>query len=190
MKSKPISEATRAAVLEAAWELIVEQGRTDVGQQDIARRAGVSRQTIYYAFGDRAGLLLAMVRHKDTLSGHVERIRAAGQAEGATVEAMLDLVDAWLDYLPVIYPVGILLDAASLADPGALAAWQDRMSAVHKAFRSRAGELSDKPDRVADEIWALCHPTQWRRLVVERGWSADEFRASRRRLVRALLAKD
>lgn len=187
MKSKPITEATRAAVLEAAWELIVDEGRADVGQKEIAARAGVSRQTVYYAFGDRTGLLVAMVRHKDTLSDHVERIAAARRAEGATVEAMLALVDAWLDYVPVIYPVGILLDAASLSDPAAEAAWRDRMEAVRGAFLARARNLSDDPQCVADEIWALCHPTQWRRLVVERGWSAEAFRASRRRLVRAVL---
>lgn len=187
MKPKTISDATRVAILDAAWELIAEEGRLDIAQQDIARRAGVSRQTVFYAFGDRAGLLVAMVRHKDTKSDHVDRIMAAMAAPDDGVAGMLRVVGAWLDYLPEIYPVGILLDAASLADPAAQAAWSDRMDAVHVAIRRTVEGLSGDPDRVADEIWALCHPTQWRRLVLERGWSAEAFRDSRFRLARSVL---
>lgn len=181
---KSISDATRSAILDAAWALISEEGRLDVAQQVIAERAGVSRQTVFYAFGDRAGLLLAMVRHKDTTTDHVARIRAAMDDGDKSVSGVLRLVAAWLDYLPVIYPVGILLDAASLADPAAAAAWTDRMEAVLRAFRAKLG---DGPE--ADEIWALCHPTQWRRLVAERGWSAEAFRASRLELARAVLER-
>lgn len=187
MKSKPISDATRTAILDAAWELIAEEGRLDVAQQDIAARAGVSRQTVFYAFGDRAGLLVAMVRHKDTRTDHVARIRSATAAPDDGADGMVRLVEAWLDYVPEIYPVGILLDAAALTDPAAQAAWSDRMDAVLGAFRRKAEGISKDHVRAADEIWALCHPTQWRRLVVERGWSPDDFRASRVRLTRAVL---
>ena len=150
-------------------------------------RAGVSRQTVFYAFGDRAGLLVAMVRHKDSRTDHVARIRETVAAPDDGADGMVRLVEAWLDYLPEIYPVGILLDAAALTDPAARAAWDDRMDAVLGAFRRKAEAVTDDPARVADEIWALCHPTQWRRLVVECGWSPETFRASRVRLTRAVL---
>jgi len=59
--ARQITEETRVAILDAAWELIVERGKLDVGQAEIAAKAGVSRQTIYLAFGGRAGLLVAML---------------------------------------------------------------------------------------------------------------------------------
>ena len=189
MKSKTISPSTRTAILDAAWELIAEEGRLDVAQQDIAARAGVSRQTVFYAFGDRAGLLVAMVRHKDTRTDHVGRIRAALGDESGPDRGMARLIGAWLDYVPEIYPVGILLDAASLSDPAAEAAWTDRMGAIQSAFRRKAEGLADDPEAAADAIWALCHPTQWRWLVIERGWSPEAFRASRLDLARAILKR-
>jgi AcrR family transcriptional regulator len=57
MKREPISEATRTAVLNATWSLMAEKKRLDVSLSEIAAAAGVSRQTLYFAFGDRAGLL-------------------------------------------------------------------------------------------------------------------------------------
>lgn len=193
-KSKPISDETKSAILGAAWSLIAEQGRADVGLAEIAAAAGVSRQTLFYAFGGRAELLVAMVRHRDAQTDHVARIRAAARQEPAGREAILAMVQAWLDYLPVIYPVGILLDAAALTDAAAREAWDDRMiGALLAGFRGvvrradAAGPLGRDPDRLAEEIWACCHPSAWRRLVVECAWTPEDFRRSRLATIRALL---
>ena len=194
MKTKAIPEETRYRILEAAWALIAERGDAAVSQVEIAQATGISRQTLFLAFGDRTGLLLAMVRHKDTLSDHVQRLESAGGLAPSDPESLLASVRAWLDYLPVIYPVGILLDAAALTDPAARAAWDDRMKgALLAGWRRRtkaahaAGNLKGNPERVAEEIWALCHPSAWRLLVAEGGWSADEFKQSRVDLVRFCL---
>ncbi|MCA9526611.1 MAG: TetR/AcrR family transcriptional regulator, partial [Myxococcales bacterium] len=126
-KTKAISPATQAQILEAAWALIAAEGRPDAGLAEIAARAAVSRQTLFYAFGSRSGVLTAMVRHQDTRTDHVARIQAAVFDPVPTAASVVAAVEAWLDYLPVIYPVGILLDAASLTDEAAAAAWRDRM---------------------------------------------------------------
>lgn len=197
MKKKTISEKTKEAILEGAWKLITEQGRLNVSQAEIAAEAGVSRQTVFYAFGGRTELLIAMVRHKDEGSKHVERMRAWAEDTKDHPHVLLEMVESWLSYLPEIYPVGILLDAASSTDAEARAAWEDRM--VHtllKGFRRvvrrliKAGHLEGDAGQIADEIWCLCHPTAWRLLVVERGWSAEAFRASRRRHLCRLLGLD
>lgn len=192
--AKAITERTRRQILEAAWDLIAGQGRADVGLSEIAARAGVSRQTVFYAFGNRSGVLTAMVRHKDTLTDHVERIRAAVFVERPTSDSVVAAAEAWLDYLPVIYPVGILLDAASVADGAAADAWNDRMvGALLGGFRHLVGRvrpsaaLDGGPSRLAEEIWAQVHPTMWRRLVVECGWTPREFRQSRLRIIRSLV---
>ena len=80
---KQISDASRIAILDAAWELIAERGRLDVGQSEIAAQAGVSRQTIFLAFGGRAGLLVAMLRNKDEQSHHVARLKEIASGSGA-----------------------------------------------------------------------------------------------------------
>jgi AcrR family transcriptional regulator len=200
MKRKPISEATRMAILDATWRLIVKRGRLDFGQADIAKAAGVSRQTVYLAFGDRAGLLLAMARNRDTQTDHVMRLGKIREAESATPVDFVEYVGIWLDYLRQLYPVAILLDAASVTDPDVAAAYDDRMKgALLGGFKrvlrllAKGGHLAAgvKPDTAAEIIWSLVHTTAWRQLVVELGWSPEEFRRSRLEIIRAtVLAKD
>lgn len=183
-KPKSISDDTKRAILEAAWDLITDSGRADVAMTEVAERAGVSRQTVFYAFGGRSGLLLAMVRHKDTRTDHVARLGAIVAEPSPGPDALIAYSSVWLDYLPLIYPVGILLDAASITDPEAAAAWNDRMiKALLGGYRRLAKAihqthpLPEDPEKLADAIWALVHPTTYRRLVEECGWSHDAFRS-------------
>jgi AcrR family transcriptional regulator len=197
VKTKPISEETRSAILETTWTLIARKGRLDVSPQEIAEISGVSRQTIYLAFGNRAGLLTAMARHKDTQSDHVERLSKISHAAELQREDFEAYVGVWLDYLPLIYPVAILLDAAALTDREAASALDDRMKgALLAGLKSilrrlaKSGHVSDawKPERAAELVWSAIQPSAWRQLVVECGWSPKEFRRSRLEIVRAIVA--
>jgi AcrR family transcriptional regulator len=192
-----ISHETRATILEAAWNLMAEQRRLDVGMADIAAAAGVSRQTLFLAFGNRAGVLVAMARHQDTRGLHVQRMRQIA-ATGADLPALHAFVDAWLDYLPVVYPVAIQLETSSLSDGDANAAWQDRIfsQGVRMGLDRILGHIvvggglpaDQDPSRLADVCLTLLVPSAWRYLVVERGWTPDAFVASRHMLVDAVLA--
>lgn len=53
----------REAILEATLELLCERGIANLTSRDIAARAGVSDASVYYHFGDRAGLLRAVFEH-------------------------------------------------------------------------------------------------------------------------------
>lgn len=192
-----ISDDTRAAILEAAWNLMAEQRRLDAGMAEIAAAAGVSRQTLFYAFGNRAGLLVAMARHQDTRGDQVQRMRTIA-ATGNDLPTLHAFVDAWLDYLPVVYPVAIQLETGSLSDADANAAWQDRifshgmrmgLDRILGQIAARGGLRGETdPSRVADLILTLLVPSSWRYLVVERGWTADQFVRSRHAMIDALLA--
>ncbi len=196
MKKKPISDKTRAAILDATWSLIADKKRLDVSQTEIAAAAGVSRQTIYLAFGNRAGLLTEMVRNKDIQSDHVARLGEISRTGTATPADLLRYVAIWLDYLPLIYPVGILLDAAALTDPEAASAWDDRMKGALLAGLKRilgclakGGYLAPgwEPERAAELVWSLIHPASWRQLVDGCGWSVEEFRHSRIAIIESTL---
>ena len=185
---KQISHASRIAILDAAWELIAERNQLDVGQSEIAAQAGVSRQTIFLAFGGRAGLLVAMLRNKDEQSQHVARLREIASGSGNEWSDFLSFIDVWLDYLPVIYPVGIQLDVAAMHDKDAAAAWDDRMkkallygmkhilARLQSADRIAPGWTADT---AAEMAWSLVHPASWRLLVIECAWSAEDFRRTR-----------
>jgi len=199
MKTKPISAQTRAAILDATWSLIVEKKRLDVSQAEIAAAAGVSRQTVYLAFGNRTGLLTAMVRNKDEQSDHVERLGAISRKQDIGPEDLRQYVEIWLDYLPLIYPVGILLDAASVTDAEAAAAWDDRMKgALLAGFKRILRHLADDGllrdgwthGRAAEFLWNLVHPASWRLLAVECGWTEEEFRRSRFQAMEIVFRKE
>jgi AcrR family transcriptional regulator len=85
----------RARLLEAAARLIAEQGVAGVTMEAVAAAAGVGKGTVFRRFGDRTGLLVALLDHSarmfqaDFLGGPpplgpgappVERLRAFGVA--------------------------------------------------------------------------------------------------------------
>jgi AcrR family transcriptional regulator len=198
MKKEPISEATRTAVLDATWSLMADKKRLDVNLSEVAAAAGVSRQTIYIAFGDRAGLLMAMVQHKDTQSDHVMRLGRVSFASKVTPEDFRGYLEVWFEYLALIYPVAILLDATSVTDKEAAAAWDDRMKGALLAGLKRIfANLAKrrhlapgwKPDQGAELVWSLIHPTCFRQLVLGCGWKIEEFRRSRLAIIGATLLK-
>lgn len=68
-------DRTRAAVLAAASELVAAAGDSTLSVGAVAKRAGVSRLTIYNRFGSRSGLLRAVAgeAHRRTLAPPGER---------------------------------------------------------------------------------------------------------------------
>ncbi len=53
------AHATRRRILDAAYDLFVERGFTGTRMADVAERAGVAVQTVYFTFHTKAGLLEA-----------------------------------------------------------------------------------------------------------------------------------
>lgn len=53
----------REAIVEAALEVLREEGIANLTSRVVAARAGVSDASVYYHFGDRAGLLMAVFAH-------------------------------------------------------------------------------------------------------------------------------
>ena len=173
---------TRSRILEAAWRLVGER-RTTVGVTvaEIAAAAGVSRQLVYFHFENRAGLLAAMARHHDAQSGFAGRVAAC---EALPPEEGIEaLLRAWIGYVPEILLVARALEAAEVMGDEGGAAWRDRMDSLRDVFRAaverlaREGTLGEgwTVEGAADWIWARGHLETWQHLVVERGWTPEEF---------------
>jgi AcrR family transcriptional regulator len=66
----------REAILDAALELVREEGVAKLTSREVAARAGVSDASVYYHFGDREGLLQAVfargIKPLDFLDGQTE----------------------------------------------------------------------------------------------------------------------
>ena len=61
---RPSSARKRAAILDAAETAFLRDGFANANMDELAERAGVSKQTIYSHFGSKESLFIEMVTHK------------------------------------------------------------------------------------------------------------------------------
>jgi AcrR family transcriptional regulator len=173
---------THRRILEAARQLMVERRGKDVRLEDVAKAAHVSRQAVYLHFGSRAGLLIATARYLDELLGLPERLRPVYEAENA-VKALEAKVEFWARYIPDIYGLAKALVLAKDSDEAAAAAWQDRMQALYEGCLEVVERLEHEGllaeewtvKSAADYFYVTLSLTTWEQLIIERGWSGEEY---------------
>src|SRR4051794_5170995 len=88
-KRRSDGEVTRARVLKAAVESILEKGYYQTSSNEIARRAGVTWGTLQHQFGTREALLLEVATER--WASLQERV-ATANVEGDTLEERLHSV--------------------------------------------------------------------------------------------------
>jgi AcrR family transcriptional regulator len=79
-------ETTRAAIIEAAFQLFVEQGYHGTSVRDIAARAGITAGSIYNHFPDKEQIIKAVVLKYHPI---VRVLPLLSKVEGATAEALI-----------------------------------------------------------------------------------------------------
>lgn len=181
---------TRRRILRAAWD-VIEEGGAEVRLVEVAARADVSRQALYLHFGDRAGLLCALVEFMDESLG-VEEMATHVFAAPNGAEMMERTVELYAILAPRVDPVAKVLEAAQYQDQGLAAAWRNRMDVrqeVHRQIMQRIsdeGQLADgwTVDAAADLFHGIMMPGAWRELTKELGWTADDYKQHITRLLR------
>lgn len=177
-----VESTTRIRILQAALALI-EGGATAITMNEIAREAGLSRQTLYLTFADKAGLFIALLRYVDGLRGIVAewaRLRSAEDGVGA----LMAIVDRQARLSPAYRPLAEAFELLRRQDPAAEVAWQDRQSDRLEGCRAVARLLEEEGrlrpgldvSVAADLIWSLTSSAAWDDLVVKRGWSGEDYR--------------
>jgi AcrR family transcriptional regulator len=183
------ADATRRAVLLAARDLFVGHGyaRTAVGE--VARRAGVSVDTVYASVGRKPQLLLAV--HDMALAGADEPLPAEQRdyvlavraAVGA--RAKIEVYAAALGrLLPRTVPLAEALRVAASTDEACRAVWRgltERRAANMRLFAHdlrETGELRPDltDDEVADLVWSMNSP-EYYLLVTSRGATPERYAA-------------
>ncbi len=163
--------------------------------EDIAKAAGVSRQAVYLHFSSRTELLIATVRYVDEALRVTERLQPVLASQ--TCERALDAyIEFWANYIPDIYGLAKALLALQETDEAAAAAWADRMEALYKGGLTIIRRLDEEKllapewsvEDAADFFWATISVQTWENLIVECGWSKEQFiERTRLALRRALL---
>jgi AcrR family transcriptional regulator len=184
------ARATRRRIVECARELFLEQGYATTALDQIAARANIAVQTIYFHFGNKRTVLKEVM---DVLA--VGDDAPVPLLDRSWVQAVRDQPDArralglWLENSRVIYGrvapmLSIVRDAAG-ADPEAAEQWQANQAQRYAAHRSLADILAAKgalrpgltTEQAADIIFTLASPEVYLLLTAERGWHPAEWQA-------------
>ncbi len=93
------TEATRAALLDAARALFVEKGYAETGTPEIVRAASVTRGALYHHFADKTDLFRAVVtRESEIVAMEIESASAdADNAHAALMRGAAGWFDAMND---------------------------------------------------------------------------------------------
>lgn len=186
---------TRTRILEVTRKLLADHG-SSLKLSEVAQTAGVSRQAVYLHFGDRNGLLLALVHHMDEMLDLGESL-AYVQAAPTGAELLERGMRLNTDFWTAVYPVAQVLEAAQHDDGGLAAAWRDRMNFRQLTFGRMIQQIADQHElgvewTVEDAsalVYAVAHFDTWRELTLHLNWTDDHYvEAMTRLLRRSLLA--
>jgi AcrR family transcriptional regulator len=160
--------ATGERILDAAVEVFWELPGKQVSLDEVARRAGVTVQTVIRRFGGRDGLLAAAAEHEAERVSRQRDEAPVGDAAGA-VRVLVDHYEAMGDRV-------LRLLAEEERVPG-LRDVADRGRALHRAWCARVfaraleGRVGVERRRRLAQLVAVCDVYTWRLLRRDAGLS-------------------
>lgn len=197
------AQETRRRILRAALELFVRDGYGATNLQDIAARAEVAVQTIYFVFGNKRALLKELV--DVTIAGDDEPVATMDRpwyvnalAAGTAQDMLRAYVTGTTSVLERVAPIGKVLDAACASDPEVAALWQYDVDPRYVVQRRAAEALVGKPgaraevsaEEAADLLYGLLSPELYLLFVHERSWPRERWERWACRILRAQLCSD
>ena len=177
---------TRSAIVAAARDLFVEHGYARTTMDDIAADAGVSVETIYAAFKNKATLL-----HRAwdiTVGGDDQDIVFHERPEPLAIRNEADLAKRLMLHAAFstrtaqrIAPFQLMVQSAAGADPAAAAMLEEmgrqRLAGmtVMAAEAAKTRQLAVSEEECRDVMWSMTDGMLWHRLVNERRWTNERF---------------
>lgn len=179
---------TREKVIEAARELFVAQGYGATSLQEVADRAGVAVQTVYFVFRNKRTLFKDVV--DTSIAGDTEPVATmdrewfrAACAEPTAAGQLRAHVRGTCEILGRVAPIMPLIETAAATDPEIAAQWTGGPDPRYTVQRTAAEALVGKPDArpglsaetTADLLYGLLSPQLYLIFVRDRGWSPEAF---------------
>jgi TetR/AcrR family transcriptional regulator, regulator of autoinduction and epiphytic fitness len=197
---------TRRDILAAAGALLRQRGYAGTSMPAIAGDAGVAIETIYRAFGSKAGLFKAVV--EAAVAGGAARADVPVE-ERPAIRALIEetdprrQVELYVATQPGIHrrsgPLLRALFGASASDPEMRRLWDEFELFRHAGQGRFVGLLAERGalrpgltlEDGTDICWTLCSLAVHDSLVVGRGWTSDRYQAwLTAALIRELLPAD
>ncbi|MEV4111560.1 helix-turn-helix domain-containing protein [Nonomuraea sp. NPDC049695] len=184
------SRQTRAKIVAAARELFLEHGYGATNLQDVADRAGVAVQTIYFVFRNKRALLKELV--DTTIAGDDEPIATMdrpwfreARAAATAADQLRQHVHGTRLILDRVASIAKLLETAAANDPEIATMWPTGEDPRFTVQSAAAQALVAKPGArpglsaamAADLLYCLLSPDLYLVFVRDRGWSPVEWEA-------------
>jgi AcrR family transcriptional regulator len=177
---------TRQRVLHVAHDLFVEQGYGRTTIAEVARTAGVSSETIYATFKNKATLLHRV--WDVTIGGDDHEVVFHERPEIRAIRAEPDLARRFMMHARMstatarrMWPFANAVHASSGAEESAaeMLAEMDRQRyegmGVMAAEAAATGQLAVSEQECRDLVWATTDGLLWHRLVEVRGWTDEQY---------------
>jgi AcrR family transcriptional regulator len=169
-----------------------ELGYCGAGLEAVAKKAGVSRQAIYLHFPSKAELLSALHLHIYAMNVVPAVDRHPITDAMSTSDALDATISIHLEVLPEVWQIHEALVMARRQYPEVDATLRPREEDRYAGLLDfghrleREGALPQKLDAVtfADMLCGLINAGTYRALVVERGWSFEDYELWVRNTVR------
>lgn len=182
------AQETRRRIVQASGELFVADGYGATNLQDIADRAGVAVQTIYFVFGNKRALLKELV--DTTIAGDSEPIATMDRpwftdaiAQPTAAELLAAYVPGSSAVLARVSPIMRVLEAAIANDPEVSALWPQDEDLRYVVQRAAADVLVTKPgarhdvtaEDAADLLYGILSPELYLLFTRDRAWPHDRW---------------
>jgi AcrR family transcriptional regulator len=178
----------RARVLTAARHRFLAEGYAATAQPAVAADAGVSVESIYKAFRNKAGVLKAVF--DVAVAGDDEPVAIMDRAFVAEINAEPDIARKLARYSEHLVPsmarsapVLLLARAAATLDADVAAVWEQLQAERLTGMTAFAGHLVGTGrlraeltvDDVRDLLWTMNSVNVYELLVIDRGWAPERY---------------
>ena len=176
------ASATRQRILDAAKELFTAGGVEKVSIGDIASAAGVSAPTLYAQFQSKTGILKAVVERSFFGVRYAEIARQAETAKDPEEVLRITASISRVILDTEREEIGLMRGVSALSPE--LKAIETELETIRFTLQeARAKRLVKSVPaarrlgiaRVRDILWMYTGRDVYRMLVLERGWSSDEY---------------
>ncbi len=135
----PASERRRQ-LLDAALDILAEEGFDAVNVESVARRAGVTRPVVYDQFGDLDGLLVALVDREEA-TALAPLLEILGDQPGLEVDPDSYLVEAVREFLRAVRAAPKTWRVVLMPPDGGSPDMRARVQRSRRTITARVGEL-------------------------------------------------
>lgn len=176
----------REAMLDVAERQFLDRGYGATTISEIARAAAVSPETIYKAFGGKAGLVRAIYDRGLEGQGPLPAYLRSDEMRERETDPRV-IMREWgrltAEVASVVTPIRLLLRSAAATDVDLARLLEDRdrerleRMRHHALFLAERGYLRDEVtvNRATDVLWACSSAEFYELLVIQRGWSLEQF---------------